>query len=67
MDFTTIILDIRAENDLTLVALAREIGVSAKTVYNWETGKTSPGRLHQRVLERKFPLFFGDRVNKLVS
>ena len=46
------VLQLRERLGLSRDALAREVGVSVKTVYLWEKGKNRPSPLAQEKLDR---------------
>ena len=45
---------LRKQNDWTVEDVASKIGVSAITVYRWESGKSKPHRIFQKKLEEIF-------------
>jgi DNA-binding XRE family transcriptional regulator len=46
------LLKVRAEHDLSREDVAREIEVSASTIYRWEKGQAVPTGLSRAALER---------------
>ena len=51
---------IRHKNKLTLEQLGDRLGVSSRTVWNWEAGRTRPGPHHTIILEKLFEM--GQRI-----
>ena len=42
---------IRKRLGMTRTEFAHELGVSRMTIHNWESGKTQPSRMAQKLLE----------------
>jgi DNA-binding transcriptional regulator YiaG len=51
MDIKDKLVFIRAKLNLSQEALARELNVSYATINRWETGKTTPSRKYEMVIE----------------
>lgn len=55
LNVAKLVADIRSKNYLTLEALARRLGVSLMTVFNWEKGRRAPLGVNLRRLKEEFP------------
>lgn len=48
--------EVRVFLKMTQAQMAKKLGVSPRTVYNWETGRREPTIYHRQLLERKLHL-----------
>lgn len=57
------IRDLRALSDLSQIKFAELIGVSPKTIVNWESGTTEPGTAKLKAIEKKVDSFIENSYN----